>query len=484
MPLGKCKIELQQVAQSWQYQASMEQSAAQYDQAQAQAWQEEERRDELHEEQEIVWSERNHATAVLLWNQAAQHGRDAERYALGATVLAVLASFYFVPRVVLQTWKLLWVVRTTSRDDGSGWSDHGQWWGWFHTFCYSVMHCIILVLVAGLVDRDYWLYLTDYYNLWQRAVIVTWFAYLTAGLQTVLLHNVPHIWAVWTTTRLQTSVLRDVAVQFLLRLTVTFAFCVLEFLILWLTPLRTILWAPDSLRLWSCRYVRFTAMVLLVMYVVIFESPSLHDPVTFSATTDHSTVLLSEDDDEDDDLSEPDSEVGSELSPLQACVNNNNNNKKKANHSSSGIIHSSAMTEILSGSGSHTSSSPTNDLPHVYFRNMQRAVERSVRRQQQQQQSRTLSSRYAVNLQHEGWKLTLTAEILLSVCSWCAVRYGVAVSYAGHPWSTVVVGIVVLLATILSWLWWCRSESDRMPHRLSSDRVEPEKVAVYGSLTV
>lgn len=506
---NKTALYLQNVTRQWEAQAARDQATAEKDEAAAVALEEQEARVEERLKREQDWRVRNRAAAAKLWQRAAASGRRAYQHAFHATLLAVVAGLYFLPRVCQKAMSLL---RTAWREN-QFWNDDDapRQRTWWHMLSYAVVHALLFLLVTGLVDADYLLYLDTGYDLFQRAVIITWFSYLVAGLQTVLLHCLPHCWAEY---RRACSVPRyainfqDVALQFLLRLAFTWVFCVMEFLILWLT-VRDTLFTAGALRLLGAWYVRYASAVVLVLHIVVLEQPPQMDIIS-GATTDQSTVLLRDDnDDEEDEESNHNnvddrSEVGSELSPLCGGANA----ASAAAAASSGHYAPPAASVASTNTGTRTtttstfsdsSSSPTNDLPNIYFGNMQRAVDRAARRRSGSG-NRLLSSgestaSYTVNLQRECFKLALTLEVLLTVCTLCVLRYGVAVSYVGHPWKTISILLLALMvggATLLLRRVARRRRGSGGGSSLAAAASEAhsdllaaqKKLAAYGSLTV
>jgi len=468
--------ELRQTAQEWDSQAARAAAAAARDREEAVQWTTQEHTLEARVERTQAWEVQNESLAQTLWRRAERDGHLAERHALEALVLALVGLVYFLPRVVRQSRSL---VRTWYRESHF-WDSQGEetvrWW---HTASYFVMHCILVLLVTGMVDRNYLLYLENY-DILKRAVIILWFAYLVAGLQTILLHSLPHCWAEYrrccgtTADGHHNSIARsmnfyEIAGQFLLRLLVTLVFAVLEFLILWLT-VRGTLFAPDALDLLSRWYVRYAGFVLLVVHVVVFGERQPPDEQQQNHQQNHSdgqsTVLLNDDDEEVD-------EMGSEMSPLRGSPRTGGSMLSSRNNATDSI-----------------SSSPTKDLPNVFFDNMRRAAAGEHKRSS----VGSSSVPHAVNLQRECFKLGLTLEVLLTICALCVLRYGVAMAYLGHPWTTAGFVLLSVLSGVIGVMLFVLQNCRRRQSRSNSlgyaafqaqeDLMAAQKKLAYGSVAV
>ena len=166
--------------------------------------------------------------------------------------------------------------------------------------------------------------------------------------------------------------------------------------------------------------------------------------------------------------------MGSEMSPLRGSPTTGGSMVSSTNNGTDAI-----------------SSSPTKDLPNVFFDNMRRAAAGEHQRSSVVGSS---STPHAVNLQRECFKLGLTLEVLLTVCALCVLRYGVAMVYLGHPWTTVGFVLLAVLGGVIGVMLFVlqgrrrrRSRSNSLGYaafQAQEDLMAAQKKLAYGSVSV
>jgi hypothetical protein len=368
---NKTAADLFHLAVLWDTRAHQDAEAAARDGETAAELFAEEERIETRIQKEKGWKNENMWAVGELLSEAERYGRVAYRYALDAVLLAFAALLYFLPTAGLKSASL---ARTLMhpRDVEDN----------LRTFSYCVQHALIFLLVTGMIDNDYLLYL-DRYDVPKRAVIVIWFAYLAAGLQTILLHTVPHCMAEYPFDRRN---LGDISLQFFLRMFATMAFFTMELLIMWLT-FRDVLFTADSVRSLSSWSVRLVGILMLAAHIAVFEPRGVS---TGSRVADEqSTVLMSDDEEDDDESQATESQAVTESSPLR---------------------------------GDAISATPTEDLPLIYFRMASPNRTGSAG-------SSSSRSPYTMNIDEEYTKLSITFEVLLTVCAFCVLRNGMPLTW-------------------------------------------------------
>lgn len=378
----------------------------------------EERSVELRIEKGNGWKNKNQSTAEALLMEAEHDSEAAYWYALEAVLLALVALVYFLPTGLHKSVSLTHdLIQAGHRDE------EDTFW---RQVSYCVQHALIFLLVTGMVDTDYLLHL-DTYDVSKRAVIVVWFAYLVAGLQTILLHTLPHCMAEYP---FDNNNLRDISEQFFLRLFSSIIFSIMELLILWLT-VRDTLFTPDSVQFLASWSIRLVGVLMLATHIAVFEP---RDVLSDVRADEQSTVLTSDD---EDDLSL----AATESSPLR---------------------------------GDASSSSPTEDLPLVYFG----AMRNSERPRSVGSTTRTASP-YTMNTDEEYIKLSITFEALLIVCALCVLRNGVTMTWT-HSVATslAVLGLGALLLTLALSVFFFQHE---VP---TSEWVASAKQLTYTSIDV
>ena len=360
--------DLLHVAVLWDAQAHQDEQAAIQDSETALVFAAEEERVKALMQREKSWKKENTSAAEDLLREAEHLGRAAHRYAVEAALLAIFALLFFVPTVYHRFASLADSARQADARD-----EQERLW----TVSYWMQHVFIFLLVIGMMDSDYLLHL-DEYDVPKRAVIVVWFAYLAAGLQTILLHTIPHCMAEYPIDR---DTVGDIAVQFFLNLFALMAFFIMELLLVWLT-VRDVVLTEQNVQTLSTWGFYFYFLLMLTTHLVVFEPRGVSSGIRVD---EQSTVLMSEDDDDNDD----DSLAVTETSPLR---------------------------------GEASSSSPTEDMPIIFFLNSRhpRSIGGSSAR---------TSSPYTMNTNWEFAKLTAVFEVLLIVCAICVLRNGMALTW-------------------------------------------------------
>jgi hypothetical protein len=170
----------------------------------------------------------------------------------------------------------------------------------------------------------------------------------------------------------------------------------IEFLIAWLL-LKDVLFSASSVHFLSNWGIRLVCLLLMATHVAVFEprqSPS-------SVDEDDSTVLM--------DAEEEASETRMD-------------DEHTANDASS---------------------SPTEDLPLIYFGNMRERISSQLREQRRS----TESSPYFVNLRKEATRIGIAFEIFMITVAACVLRNGMPMA-----WTRPFTAWLVLLATVGLWI--------------------------------
>jgi hypothetical protein len=326
---------------------------------------------------ELQWIKDNNNAADQLMHLAEDDMRTAHRFATEAALLALLSMLFIAPNLV---HKCLFLVQNMVQADGCD-TEKVVW-----RISYTILHVFIFLVVAGLVEPDFLMHL-DSYDIPKRVMIIFWFAYLAAGLQTVLLHSVPQ--CMTAECPLDTETARKICVQFLLRMIVNTISYALELLLVWLL-FRDTVFSVEHMQIYTSGVFYLLFVVLVSVHIVFLDHRQKweHD-----GSTDQSTALLSDDDEMDDDAS---------------------------------IATSTERSALISnGDESH---SPTERMPYVYFQGFTRY---SPSTSNSNRSSGNLSSStYTMNIPLEGIKLLALLDTLLLACSWIVVQNGVAMSSA------------------------------------------------------
>jgi hypothetical protein len=323
---------------------------------------------------ELQWIQDNNDAAAQLMHSAEDDMRRSHGVATEAALLALLSMLFIVPNLV---HKCHFLLRSMIQADGCD-TEKLVW-----RISYALQHVLIFFVVAGLVDSDFLIHL-DSYDIPKRVMIIGWFAYLAAGLQTVLLHSIPQ--CMNTECPLDTETARRICVQFLLRMIVKTLSFALELLIVWLL-FRNVVFTADFIQIYTSGTFYLLFVVLVSVHIVFLDHRRKWDQ---DGSTDQSTALLSDDDELDDDASMTTSTERSAL--------------------------------ILSGDESH---SPTERMPYVYFQGFSRHPPLTS---SSNSSSNLSDSTYTMNITLEGIKLLAILDTLLLACAWIVIQNGVAMS--------------------------------------------------------
>lgn len=393
-------VDLLHLAVMWDAQANRDAEEATHDSEAAAELFEEVERIGARMQKENDWENENSSAAEELLSEAERDGATAYRYALEAVILALLALLYFLPTTCHKVYALAHtMVQAHIVDKEEIWRSSS----------YCLQHVLIFMLVTGMIDHDYLLHLNKY-DVLKRAVIVVWFAYLAAGLETILLNTLPHC----ISEHFDRSSLGDISVQFFLHMLTSMAFYIVEFLVVWLTC-RDLLFTAESVQSFSSWIVRLVGVLMLATHIAVFEPRglSLSSPVD-----EQSTVLMIDSDDEDD---------------------------------------KSQATESSPSRGEATSSSPTEDLPLIYFRM------RSGERPHATDSSVHGASPYTIDWDKECIKLSIALEVLLIVCAVSIVRNGMALTWSHSMTTTLaILGLFALLLLIFAFFRFMFRQSEAL----------------------
>jgi hypothetical protein len=319
---------------------------------------------------ETQWIQDNRATAEKSMQLAAVHVHLSHCYARQAALLALLTILYFIPNLARKFWFL---IATTAQVDGCD-REKLVW-----RLSYVLQHVFIFLAVTGLVESDFLLHL-DSYDIPKRVMIIGWFAYLAAGLQTVLLHTIPHCMSVEYP--LDSATIRSICVQFLLRIMVHTIFFTLELLIVWLS-LRNTIFTADHIQFYGSHTFYVFFILTLSLHIALLEKRQ----IDYSFSDEQVTASLT-DDDSDDDVS----------------------------------MSTTAERSMLLRGSDNNSPNPTEDMPLIYLQGLARNP-RSLSSNSSQSQSP-----YRMNIMWEGIKLLSAFDTLLIVCSFIVLHYGVTMS--------------------------------------------------------
>lgn len=394
---NKTATDLLHVAVLWDAQAHQDVEAAAQVTETASVFSAEEERVKAFMQNEKNWKKENMSAADELLREAEHLGQAAYRYAVEAALLAIFALLFFLPTAYYRFASLADNLRQADARD-----EQERLWA----VSYCMQHVFIFLLVVGMMDSDYLLHL-DEYDVPKRAVIVVWFAYLAAGLQTILLHTIPHFMAEYPIGDRDTA--GEIAVQFFLHMFTLMAFFIMELLIVWLT-VRDVVLTEQNVQTLSTWGFYFYFILMLTTHIVVFEPRGVSSG---NRVDEQSTVLMSDDDDDDDSL------AFTETSPLH---------------------------------GEASSSSPTEDMPLIYFRNSQRP--------QSIGSSARTASPYTMNTYWEFVKLAAVFEILLIVCAVCVLRNGIALT-----WTHSVVRAGAFAGMFAALFLICALSLLRLPYR-------------------
>jgi len=306
------------------------------------------------------------------------------------------------------------------------------------SFC--VQHILIFLFTIGLTGK-YLMYL-DQYEVFKRAGIVLWFAYLAAAIETLFLHTLPHIWSEYyhSSPHFDCWNLRPIVKHFLLRLVFLVVLYGIEFLIAWLL-LKDVLFGVSSIRFLSNWCIRFVCLLVIATHVAVFE-PRESSP---SSADEQSTVLMDDNDDE--------SEIFSGTSPV----------RMDGEHTTS--------------TNASSSLSPTESMPLIYFENMRERISSQLGRR-----SSESSSPYFVNVRSEATRIGIAFEVLLITIAACVLRNGMPMA-----WTRPFTACWALLVTAVAWLlllFMLRRRGSEHPALISTSLTPFAKKHQYISIDV
>ena len=225
---------------------------------------------ELTEASEMIERQKRDMIASrTLWLKAAGDYRASYRWSLLALALSTTSLLFFVYSATKRLIPVIGDLFKWSCDSRSSPRDVVRCWS------SMLQHILVFLLTVGFVGDKYLINIESYSDA-QRAVIVAWFSFCAAGLQSVALQAIPHVLNEWPLTDMTS--LRVIGICFLWRTLTLMALFGMEVLLV-LLEARGLLLNAETVAYYESLGFRLLCFSSLALHVVYLEPP---DSIFFS----------------------------------------------------------------------------------------------------------------------------------------------------------------------------------------------------------
>lgn len=404
-----------QLAKYWQEQSQIDHQNALVANITAREWHDEEKRLDLRLHQEMGWMQENANRIQQLVDQVAHEHRVADRDSVMAVALAMGVILTTIPQLIIILITLVSQICNNNHHHNNNNKEEDI----CRRMSLGVQHILLFLFTIGWIGSD--LVDLDEYSVTKRAVIVGYFAIFVAGLETLLMHAIPHAywWSLWKHERPQQmwTSYRHVMGQYALRMIFAILTYGMEFLMAWILW-KYILFTDYAVRFFSHWSIRCVSLVLVVTHWAVFEPR--------------------------EDIMEDDETVGTEEEG-EDVASNSMLPSDTTIFFHSAASHDDEQQQQPRTIQSESSGNVTEDMPLVYFGNMRRAIAES---RAQQHNASSNNSPYRIHLESALCSLALVFHVLLIVVAGCIVRNGLALVWADHPWLT----ILAMIGSLAVWV--------------------------------